>query len=102
MKATRRSQSIAPSYDLALKRVLRQIHPNLKLSKKATSSLNSLLNDTFDRITGEVVKLMRKDKKVTLSALEIQTAVKMLFGGEFAQHAMAEGTKAVTKYDSMA
>ena len=50
----------------------------------------------FDKIANEAVKLVRYNKKGTLTCREIQTAVRLL-PGEFAKHAMSEGPKAVTK-----
>lgn len=40
------------------------------------------------------------NKKSTLTSREIQTGVRLLLPGELAKHAVAEGTKAVTKYNS--
>ena len=51
-------------------------------------------------ITDEAGKLVRYNKKGTLSSREIQTAVRLILPGELAKHAVSEGTKAVTKYTS--
>ncbi len=40
------------------------------------------------------------NKKSTLTSREIQTGVRLLLPGELAKHAVAEGTKAVTKYNA--
>ena len=40
------------------------------------------------------------NKKSTLTSREIQTGVRLLLPGELAKHAVAEGTKAVTKYSA--
>ncbi len=62
--------------------------------------MNSFVNDTFDRLATEAVRLARYNKKSTLTSREIQTAVRLLLPGELAKHAVSEGTKAVTKYSS--
>lgn len=36
--------------------VLRQIHPELKISSTAVSTMNSFLNDIFERIVGEAAR----------------------------------------------
>ena len=54
----------------------------------------------FEKISSEAAKLVRYNKKQTLSSREIQTAVRLLLPGELAKHAVSEGTKAVTKYTS--
>ena len=71
------------------------------ISKKAMSIMNSFVNDTFDRMANEAVRLARYNKKSTLTSREIQTGVRLLLPGELAKHAVAEGTKAVTKYSAV-
>ena len=60
--------------------------------------MNSFIKDTFDKLAMEASKLVKYNKKHTLSSREIQTAVRLLLPGELAKHAVSEGTKAVTKY----
>ena len=57
--------------------------------------MNSFINDTFDRLAAESSKLVRYNRKRTLSSREIQSAVKLLLPGELSKHAISEGTKAV-------
>jgi len=81
-------------------KVLKQVHPDTGISKKSMGVMNSFINDVFDRIAQEAVKLVRYNKKKTLSSREVQTAVRLLLPGELSKHAVSEGTKAVTKYSS--
>lgn len=60
--------------------------------------MNSFIHDTFDRVATEGSKLVRFNKRRTLSSREVQSAVKLILPGELARHAVSEGTKAVTKY----
>ncbi len=62
--------------------------------------MNSFVNDTFDRLATEAVRLARYNKKSTLTSREVQTSVRLLLPGELSKHAVSEGTKAVTKYSS--
>lgn len=80
--------------------MLKQVHPDTGISKKSMGVMNSFINDIFDRIAQEAVKLVRYNKKKTLSSREVQTAVRLLLPGELSKHAVSEGTKAVTKYSS--
>ena len=64
------------------------------------SILNSFITDIFERIATEAAKLARYNKKATLSSREIQTGVRLVLPGELAKHAVSEGTKAVTKFNS--
>jgi histone H2B len=64
--------------------------------------MNSFVNDSFERLANEAIKLSRYNERATLTSKEIQTAVRLLLPGELAKHAVSEGTKAVTKYTSQA
>ncbi len=88
------------SYNIYIYRVLKQVHPDTGVSKRAMSILNSFVGDTFARIACEAGKLCGYNKKATMSAREVQTAVRLVLPGELAKHAVSEGTKAVTKYQS--
>ncbi len=88
------------TFSIYIYKVLKQVHPETGISKKAMNIMNSFINDTFDRIAMESSKLVRYNKRRTLSSREIQTSVKLLLPGELAKHAISEGTKAVTKFTS--
>ena len=88
------------TFALYIYKVLKQVHPEIGISRKAMDILNSFIHDTFDKIAFESSKLVRYNKKRTLSSREVQTSVKLLLPGELARHAISEGTKAVTKYTS--
>ena len=90
----------AETYSVYIYRVLKQVHPETGISKRSMSIMNSFINDIFEKICAEAAKLVRYNKKQTLSSREIQTAVRLLLPGELAKHAVSEGTKAVTKYTS--
>jgi histone H2B len=99
-KKKKRHHARVESYSSYIYKVLKQVHPEVGISKKGMSIMNSFINDVFDRITGEAGKLARFNKKATLSSREIQTAVRLALPGELAKHAVSEGTKAVTKFTS--
>ena len=88
------------SYAIYIYKVLKQVHPDTGISTKGMSIMNSFISDIFDKIANEAGKLVRYNKKGTLTSREIQTAVRLILPGELAKHAVSEGTKAVTKYTS--
>lgn len=88
------------SYSTYIYRVLKQVHPEIGISKKGMGIMNSFINDVFDRVCAEAATLARYNKKATLSSREVQTAVRLVLPGELAKHAVSEGTKAVTKFTS--
>ena len=94
------SKTKSETYSVYIYRVLKQVHPETGISKRSMSIMNSFINDLFEKISGEASKLVRYNRKQTLSSREIQTAVRLLLPGELAKHAVSEGTKAVTKYTS--
>uniref|UniRef100_A0A914DIP8 Histone H2B n=1 Tax=Acrobeloides nanus TaxID=290746 RepID=A0A914DIP8_9BILA len=81
-------------------KVLKQVHPDIGISSKAMSIMNSFVNDVFERLAGEASRLTRYGKRSTISSREIQTAVRLILPGELSKHAVSEGTKSVTKYTS--
>ena len=85
------------TFSVYIYKVLKQIHQDTGISKKSMAIMNSFINDVFERIALEASKLVRYNKKHTLSAREIQSAVKLLLPGELAKHAIIEGAKAVNK-----
>ena len=88
------------TYSAYIYRVLKQVHPETGISKRSMSIMNSFIHDIFEKIAGEAGKLVRYNKKQTLSSREVQAAVRLYLPGELSKHAVSEGTKAVTKYTS--
>ena len=79
-KGKRRSVRVE-SYSTYIYRVLKQVHPDTGISKRAMSIMNSFIADIFDRISGEAGKLVRYNKRSTLSSRKIQTAIRLLLPG---------------------
>ncbi|KAM3412639.1 hypothetical protein ACQJBY_004019 [Aegilops geniculata] len=88
------------TYKIYIFKVLKQVHPDVGISSKAMSIMNSFINDIFEKLAGESAKLARYNKKPTITSREIQTSVRLVLPGELAKHAVSEGTKAVTKFTS--
>lgn len=61
----------AETYSVYIYRVLKQVHPETGISKRSMSIMNSFINDLFEKISGEAAKLVRYNKKQTLSSREI-------------------------------
>merc|ERR1711935_92347 len=99
-KTARRHKRRTETFSVYIYRVLKQVHPETGVSKRSMSIMNSFINDIFEKIASEASKLVRYNKRHTLSSREVQTAVRLLLPGELAKHAVSEGTKAVTKYSS--
>ena len=72
-KVTRKAPSKlrAETYSVYIYRVLKQVHPETGISKRSMSIMNSFIHDIFEKIAGEAGKLVRYNKKQTLSSREI-------------------------------
>uniref|UniRef100_A0A0C9RKA0 TSA: Wollemia nobilis Ref_Wollemi_Transcript_13869_734 transcribed RNA sequence n=1 Tax=Wollemia nobilis TaxID=56998 RepID=A0A0C9RKA0_9CONI len=99
-KKKKRAKKGVETYKIYIFKVLKQVHPDIGISSKAMSIMNSFMNDIFEKLAAESSKLVRYGKRDTLSSREVQTAVKLALPGELAKHAVSEGTKAVTKFTS--
>ena len=86
------------NYALYIHKVLKQVHPDCKISNKAMSTMHSFCVDMFERLAAEASKLQKRSGRKELMARDIQTAVRLLLPGELSKHAISEGTKSVTKY----
>jgi len=95
-----RKKSRHETFGVYIYKVLKQVHSDTGISKRSMQIMNSFINDIFEKVALEASKLVRYNKKHTLSAREIQSAVKLLLPGELAKHAIIEGAKAVNKYAS--
>jgi len=97
-KISRRSRK--PSYSTYIYKVLKQVHPDTGISTKAMQIMTDFVRDMLRRIANEAKNLIEMHKSKTITAREIQTAVRLCLPGELAKHAVSEGTKAVTKFVS--
>ena len=97
---TTRRRKHHESYNIYIYKVLKQVHPNIGMSKKAMGIMNSFVHDTFDRIASEAGHLVKYNKRQTLDARAIQCAAKLVLPGELSKHAETEATKAVNKYNA--
>ena len=88
------------TFNTYIYKVLKQVHPYTGISNKAMSIMNSFVNDIFERVAEEASRLASYNKRSTISSREIQTSVRLILPGELAKHAVSEGTKAVTKFQS--
>ncbi|PKU64322.1 histone H2B.11 [Dendrobium catenatum] len=96
----KRAKKSVETYKIYIFKVLKQVHPDIGISSKAMSIMNSFINDIFEKLAQESSRLARYNKKPTITSREIQTSVRLVLPGELAKHAVSEGTKAVTKFTS--
>jgi len=98
------------NFELYIKKVLKQVHPDSSISQSSVSLLNFIVNKIGDSIVRESNHLIHPthyknlsshtDEKSTIGSREIQTSVRLVITGELVKHAMSQGIKAVTKFTS--
>ncbi|CAG9320413.1 unnamed protein product [Blepharisma stoltei] len=88
------------SFVIYIHRLLKQVHPDLSISKKSMNIMSSFVNDLFERLSTESANVSKYSGKKTLTSKEVLTSIKLLFPGEIGVHAMTEAEKAINKYSS--
>lgn len=68
------------------------------LSRDALRPLVAIVNETLSNIAQLSSDVLLKAQKKTLGPRDVQVAVRLLFPGELAKHAVNEGQKAIVQY----
>jgi len=101
---TKRKRKRPEVYGMYIHNVLKQINPDVIMSSKAMSIMNSFIYNILEHLApvASRLSLQKKNegKKEGIKYRDFQTAVFQIFPEELAKHADSEGTKAVTKYMS--
>ncbi|CAE8656264.1 unnamed protein product, partial [Polarella glacialis] len=92
-EAPKRKKKSVKRYGSYIMKVLKQVHPKMRISNQAMSVMESCVGDTFERIASEASRLCRTGKSSTMGTREIQSAVRLVFPGELSRHAVSEGCK---------
>eukprot|EP01083_Nonionella_stella_P276780 940779_1 len=92
----RRKRDGAFHVEMFIYKALRQVHPELEISKTAVRLLNSMAEDAFDRICCEAGRLCQYSNKDTLGAKEIQVATSLVVPCKLAKRAQSKAM--VTPY----
>nr|CUT18450.1 mgH2B.in [Lilium davidii var. unicolor] len=98
VKKKRKNRKAGGEYKRYVYMVLKTVHPDMTVSSKAMMVMEGMMQDMFERLVTEAVRLVQYMKKATLTCREIQTAVMLVLPGELGKHAVSEGAKAITNY----
>jgi len=69
-KGKKKAKKSVETYKIYIFKVLKQVHPDIGISSKAMSIMNSFINDIFEKLAGESAKLARYNKKPTITSRE--------------------------------
>lgn len=86
------------SFQTYIFRVLKEVKPELSVSKKSMSLLNNIAVELFEKIMKESRELMIHSKKHTLTSKEIESAIKLHFPGELQKLALATCRGSLKKF----
>ena len=83
------------NFERHLYRLLKQIHPELGVGRTTMVTLNHMLLEVYKKLARTAGEVSAHTKGQTLTAKDIQTAIKLSLPGEFQKHAVSESAKAV-------
>ncbi len=86
------------SYGTYVYKVLKQVHPDTGISGPALESANQLVHFTLKKIMKHVNVVKTKVGVSTVSTALVKSGLQLCLPGELLKHSIAEGTKAVAKY----
>jgi histone H2A len=95
-----RRRSSYESFDVYIRRVLKQVHPSTKINSNALVMVDFMIDELIRLVGITVTDLLLLHRRKTVTAREIEAVVQLVLPGELAKHATAEGAKALQKYRS--
>ena len=85
------------SFNLYIFKVLKQVHPEIGMSKRAMTVMNGSVHDTLDRIDNEVGNIVKYDERWTMDARASQCLCRLMLLDEWSNCAENEANKAVNR-----
>jgi histone H2A len=95
----RRRQTLTGRLQRGCKKVLKQVHPKMTTEKGAKSAICQAVYWCAENVVSTAFTHLRCGK-ATVTARELQSAIRLLFPTELAKFAIAEGTKAVMRFQA--
>jgi histone H2B len=95
---TKHTKKDTDSYKSYIRKVLAQVHPEIRIGQSATDVIDSLVKTMLSKIKEQACKLTLLKGGKTIDTKILTAALELFLPTELAKHAIAEGTKAVTKF----
>lgn len=89
-----------PVYGSYIHQVMKQIDGNVSISSEAMLVVDGLVVDLEERLRTKSLKMAKYDQKSTLKSRHVKAAVNNMFRGDLMRCAVAEGEKALAKFES--
>ena len=94
-------------FDVPIRRVLAQVHPDLELSGPSSSAfVSAFVEDTCGKLVSAAILLASMDTPETSAGIELSVdvlvnAITNRFPGEIGKHSISEGRRSVTRLNSV-
>lgn len=85
-----------------LPKVLKQVQPGTRVTKRVIHQVNFILNAIGNELSASANQLRIRASSKTLSTRDLNFAAQLVIKGELGKHARSEATKALTKFNSSA
>ncbi len=102
-KAVKKSKKNNLGFFSYIPKVLKLVHPDSQITRDAAIQIDDFLHIMIGRIADiahGAAQNRTKNGKRTVTSVEVEYAVKEIFTGEIAKHAVSEGQKACEKYNA--
>ncbi|TKR64335.1 hypothetical protein L596_024891 [Steinernema carpocapsae] len=92
MASKKKGKKHKGSYASYIFKVLKQVHPEIGMSKMSMSVMCSFVNDLYERLGKEASTLIKTTGRKTMGSRDMAAASCLLLPGELAKHAVSEET----------
>lgn len=99
-RALRRRKRHSRNFKLYIKRVLREVHPQLDISTTALNVMNDMVTDVMERFFAEAHTIILKERRSTVNATVMAFATRLLLSDGLKKYAHAKAIKSLTSYDT--
>ena len=82
-------------FHVFINRTLKNMHPDIGITKNGMEVMNSFVKDLLDRFASEAATLCRYQKQSTLSISHVQGAIKLVLPPGVAEPCIKEGNDAI-------
>ncbi|KAF8785049.1 uncharacterized protein LOC129959255 [Argiope bruennichi] len=100
-RASKMGQKEQENFSTAIKQILKDLSPDLQISKEAIDDMNIFLNHVFEQLArASAIFPLGKSTVSTLrmTVKDIETALPSVIPGELGKYCIAEGRRAVRKW----
>lgn len=87
------------SFKVYIIRLLKNVHPGIRLTRVAAEAIDSILRVIADKIVDRSLVLTSVDDKKTISEKEVQTAARLFFPAEFSEDILTFSNNILAVYE---